>query len=221
MYHLDFSVLKPYIGQFASGMLVTVEFSLMVLATVLVLAIGMVAMRVSRHRALRWFARGYVGLVRNVPILLWLYLAYFGLASLGLALSGETAAYVAFTFYGTAYVSEIYRGGIAAIDHGQWEATAATGLTGRDAWRYVILPQVLRTVFYPLGNIVVATVLASALVEVVAVPDLTGAAATAGENTYHFFEAFVVVGVAYFVVVHLVQVLWRLAGRYVIPTYGR
>jgi len=144
------------------------------------LAIPLVFMRVSASRAISGFAKAYVHLFRNTPLLVLLYIIYFGLGSAGLIVSSYISGWVALTLNSAAYTTEIYRGGINGVHPGQREASAALGFSTLQTWRYVVLPQALRIAFYPLGNQIVATVLGSALVMVVAAPDITFASFTVG-----------------------------------------
>src|SRR5581483_9574968 len=127
----------------------TVLFSLLALVLSFSLGIPAVAMRMSANPLPSRVARTYVEFVRNVPLLVWLYCTYFGLGSLGIHLSGFEAELLAFTVYGIAYTTEIYRAGILSINRGQWEAAHALGLSSRALWQRVVLPQALRAAYYP------------------------------------------------------------------------
>jgi polar amino acid transport system permease protein len=220
-YVVDFPSLFPYLKLYVAGLGVTLEFSALSIVLSFALGIVLVSMRVSTQRGVSRFARSYIEFVRNVPLLVWLYCAYFGLGSLGLHLGGFQAGLLAFTIYGTAYTSEIYRAGILSIPRGQWEAAQALNLHGRALWGRVLLPQALRAAFLPLGNLVIASVLGSSLVKVLAVNDLTAAANEAGVDTFRYFEAFVLAAVFYAIAAQLIQAVWRLLGARAFPAYAR
>ncbi len=181
------------------------------------LAIPLVFMRVSASRAISGFAKAYVHLFRNTPLLVLLYIIYFGLGSAGLIVSSYISGWVALTLNSAAYTTEIYRGGINGVHPGQREASAALGFSTLQTWRYVVLPQALRIAFYPLGNQIVATVLGSALVMVVAAPDITFASFTVGSITFRYFEAFIAAGLVYLVLVQVINYGWRSLGRVALP----
>jgi polar amino acid transport system permease protein len=220
-YVVDFQSLGPYLPSYLRGIEITILFSTLAICLSFALGLPWVALRMSPNRAASRVARGYVEFVRNVPLLVWLYCAYFGLGSLGLRLPGFGAALLAFTVYGVAYTSEIYRAGILSVPPGQWEAANALGLSKLATWRRVVLPQALRATFHPLGNLVIASVLGSSLVVVVSVPDLTSAADDAGVATFRYFESFVLAAVCYIVAAQLIQAVWRLVGARAFPTYAR
>ena len=220
-YLVDFGSLAPYLPAYAKGLGVTIGFSVLAITLSFALGIPWVALRMSQNPVASRVARWYVEFVRNVPLLVWLYCAYFGLASLGLHLSGFSAALLAFTIYGVAYTTEIYRAGILSVPRGQWEAADALGLGRLAIWRRVVLPQALRAAFYPLGNLVIASVLGSSLVVVLAVPDLTTAADDTGATTFRYFESFVLAAACYVVAAQVIQAAWRIIGARAFPAYAR
>jgi polar amino acid transport system permease protein len=220
-YVVDFAALSPYLKLYVQGLGITLAFSGLAIVLSFALGIVWVSLRISSNPALRRFARGYIEFVRNVPLLVWLYCAYFGLGSLGVHLAGFQAALVAFTIYGTAYTSEVYRAGIMSVPKGQWEAAHALGMDGVALWRRVLLPQALRAAFLPLGNLVIASVLGSSLITVLAVNDLTSAANEAGVGTFRYFEAFVLAAVFYAIAAQSIQAVWRLLGARLFPAYAR
>jgi polar amino acid transport system permease protein len=220
-YVIDFQSLGPYLPAYARGIATTIVFSSLAVGLSFALGIPWVALRMSPNRIANRLARGYVEFVRNVPLLVWLYCAYFGLGSLGLHLSGFAAGLLAFTVYGVAYTTEIYRAGILSVARGQWEAADALGLSRFATWRRIVLPQALRAAFHPLGNLVIASVLGSSLVVVLSVPDLTTAADDAGVSTFRYFESFVLAAICYIVAAQLVQAVWRSVGARAFPAYAR
>jgi polar amino acid transport system permease protein len=220
-YIVDFQSLGPFLPTYVRGIGVTILFSTLAISLSFALGIPWVALRMSSNRAASRIARGYVEFVRNVPLLVWLYCAYFGLASIGLHLPGFAAGLFAFTVYGVAYTTEIYRAGILSVPRGQWEAADALGLSRIVAWRRVVLPQALRAAFHPLGNLVIASVLGSSLVVVLSVPDLTTAADDAGVSTFRYFEAFVLAAACYIVAAQVIQAIWRAVGARAFPVYVR
>jgi len=203
-----------------AGLGVTLQFSALAIVVSFALGLVFVVMRISPNPGVSRFARSYIEFVRNIPLLVWLYCAYFGLGSLGLHLGGFQAALLAFTIYGAAYSSEIYRAGILSIPRGQWEAAHALNLGRLALWRRVVLPQALRAAFLPLGNLVIASVLGSSLIKVLAVSDLTAAANEAGVDTFRYFEAFVLAAVFYTIAAQIIQAVWRFVGTRMFPAYA-
>jgi polar amino acid transport system substrate-binding protein len=156
---------------FLQGALVTLLISLaaMLLAAPLGLALALVR---RESRRLRPFATAYVEIVRGTPVLLQLYVLYFGLADV-IALSPWAAAIIGLGLNYAAYEAEIYRGAIQAIPHDQWEAALAIGLPRRAALRHVILPQALRIATPGVTNDFISLLKDSSLVSVLTVVELT------------------------------------------------
>src|SRR5690348_10241088 len=130
-------------------------------------------MRVSPNRPFRAIALAYVEAIRNIPLLVVLYVLFHAVPQWGLRLSAVTAGVAALAINSTAFTIEIFRGALAAIALGQYEAAASLGLRRSQALRLVVFPQVLRIALPPLGNQVVSVVLGSSVAAVVGVPELT------------------------------------------------
>lgn len=128
--------------------------------------------RLSRLRVLRYLAGAYIDFFRGLPLLLLFVFIYYGLAQVGIRLSALASGVLGLTLCYGAYSSEIFRAGIQAIPRGQMEAARSLGMTGRQAMRYVILPQAVRLVVPPLTNEFIAMIKDTSLMSVIAVPEL-------------------------------------------------
>jgi polar amino acid transport system permease protein len=153
----------------------------------------------------------YVELVRNVPLLVVLYLLFYGLPA-SLRLSALQAGVLALAVNSTAFSVEIFRGGLSAIPHGQYEAAASIGLHRALAFRLIIMPQLLRVVFPSLGNQVISVVLGSSVASVIGVPELTYETLSIGSITFRYFELFVLAAIAYIVAAQAISLAWRIVG---------
>ncbi|KAB2341030.1 amino acid ABC transporter permease [Actinomadura rudentiformis] len=169
-------VITRHLGEFGDGLLITVELTLLSLAGALVAGVIVAAMRVSPVAALRAAGTAYVETLQNIPLLVWLVLAVFGLPEIGVMAGLFTTAVIVISLYQGAYMAEAVRSGINAVPVGQGEAARALGLTFTQSLRMVILPQALRTVVQPLGNIAIMTIMNTALAAAVGVVELTAAA---------------------------------------------
>jgi His/Glu/Gln/Arg/opine family amino acid ABC transporter permease subunit len=218
---LHFGILRPYINDFLIGAAYTLLLSSVGVTAGFVLAIPGVAARLAPLRPLSLAATAYVHLLRNTPLLVLLYVLYFGLGSIGLRLDSVEAGCLGLTLNSAAYTIEIYRGGIVGIPAGQIEASNALGLSAAQRWRYIILPQAIRIAFYPLGNQVIQVVLGSSLAVAIAGPELTSATYSVGALTYRYFEAFCVAAAMYFLLVQLIGVGWKAIGALAFPQYQR
>jgi len=164
----------------------------LVAAALLVLRIG------PAKGAERVFA-GYVQLFQGTPLLMQLFLAYFGISLLGFKVSPWVSVTLALTLYTSAYLTEIWRGCVAAIPKGQWEAAASLALSFGEQLRYVVLPQALKIAVPPTVGFLVQVIKGTALASVVGFVELTRAGNMISNVTYRPFTVFACVALMYFV----------------------
>jgi len=151
---------------------------------------------------------GYVQVARAIPPYVLLVWVHFGLAAvLGLTLIPVQSMLTVLAFTGGGYASEIFRSGLLAVDRGQVEAADSLGLTRFDVYRDVVLPQALRTVVPPLGNVAVSLLKTATLMSVIAVPDMLYHAQDLNLQYFAPFEAFTVVLVIFVFLVFVVSFL--------------
>ena len=162
-------------GALLHGLLTTLEIAAVAGVGALVLGVLIAAARVSPVPVLRGVAFGYVQLFLNVPLLALLVLFVFALTDVGLLMPLTTTVVVVLTIYEAAYVAEAVRSGVNTVAIGQAEAARALGLTFLQTLRLVVLPQALRAVVQPLGNVLIALVMNTALAAAVGVVELTSA----------------------------------------------
>ena len=144
-------------------------------------------------------ARAYVELFRNIPILVLLYVYYFGLAETGLHLSIWTASLLALVTNAAATGAEILRSGYSAIATDQREAARALGLRGWHIEAFIVLPQVWRVIIPSFGNHCVGILLGSSIAAVLGVPDVADWMLNTGSNSFRYMEAFLVAAIVYIV----------------------
>jgi His/Glu/Gln/Arg/opine family amino acid ABC transporter permease subunit len=167
-----------------------------------VLGIAVALLRVPGLRLLRWPAFAYVQLVRGVPLLVFLYWVYFGIAILlGVNFTAAQAAIIALTVTGSAYTAEIFRAGIGGVDAGHVEAATALGFTRRAAFRHVVFPQALRIALPPLGNILIGMLKGATLISVIGVVDMVFVAQQINLDYFTPFEPFTAVAAILIVLV--------------------
>ncbi|MEU6998573.1 amino acid ABC transporter permease [Nonomuraea sp. NPDC046570] len=191
------SVILDHLPEFWQGLIVTLQLTAASFAGAAVVGVLITAMRVSPVGVLRGLGTAYVETFQNLPLLVLLVLAVFGLPEIGIQADLLVTAVVVIALYEAAYVAEALRSGVNAVGQGQGEAARALGLTFRQSLRHVILPQALRTVVQPLGNVFIALTMNTSLAAAVGVVDLTAAA-----NRVNLLEAqpipiFVGAGLAY------------------------
>jgi glutamine transport system permease protein len=160
----------------------------------------------SRHRGWRAFNRGYVEIVRAVPILVLILWVYYGLPTLtGLTLSVFWAGVLALALSDSAFEAEIFRAGIQSIDKGQYEAAQSISLTYWDTMRYIILPQAIRRILPALGNQLVYMLKMSSLVSVIGMQELTRKANELVVSEYRPLEIYTILVLEYLVLILIVS----------------
>ncbi|MFS8980246.1 amino acid ABC transporter permease [Cupriavidus necator] len=140
----------------------------------------------------------YVQLFQGTPLLMQLFLAYFGLALIGIETSALFAAALCLTLYASAYLTEIWRGCVDAIPRGQWEASASLALNLREQLRYVILPQAARIAVAPTVGFMVQVVKGTALASVIGFVEVTKAGQMISNATFQPFLVYSCVALLYF-----------------------
>ncbi len=210
-------VLFEHLPELWQGLIVTVQLTAASFAGAAVLGILVCALRVSPVGVLRALGTAYVETFQNLPLLVLLVLAFFGLPEIGLQAPPLATAIIVIAVYEAAYIAEALRSGVNSVSKGQGEAARAIGLTFGQALRHVILPQALRTVVQPLGNIFIATAMNTALAAAVGVVDLTAAAHRVNLVEAQPIPIFVGAGVAYALIASIAGfVTGRLERRLVI-----
>ena len=158
---------------FLQGLEITLLISGCAIAGAVVGGGVIVALRMSRFAVLRTIGVSYVEVMRNTPVLVQIFVLYFGLPTLGLYPSAVVSAIAALVLQNSAYLGEIYRAGIEAVPYRQMEAAQAVGMTPFTAMRVAILPQALRRVLPPVGNQMVFILKDSSIASTIAVAELT------------------------------------------------
>ena len=192
-----------------------VGLALGTLAASLALAFGLAgwSLKASKRPALLWLGHIYVESMRNTPVLLYIYLIYFGLPELGLSLSPFNSALLALSVQSGAYMTEIIRGAFKAVGEEQRQAARALALRPWYSVLHVELPQMLRVAFPALGNQIVSLVLGTSLASVITVPELTYRSVLIGDKTYQYFSVFALDGVFYVIIVQMITAVWNVIER--------
>ena len=168
------------IRELGGGMWISAEIFILTLLFSLPLGLVVAFGRMSKIAPVRWISKLYISIMRGTPLMLQLMVVYFGpyylfhiKVSSGYRL---TATFIGFVINYAAYFAEIFRGGIIGVNKGQYEASKALGLTGIQTMRYVIVPQMIRTVIPPIANETIVLVKDTALASSIALIDLLKAA---------------------------------------------
>lgn len=197
---LDFRIVPDYMDILIVGTWWTI--ALTVLSMIFSLATGVVfaVMQLSRHAWIRWPVAGFSWLFMGTPLLLQLFLIYFGLVQIGLDLNAFTAGVIALSLHFAVYNSDIIRSAIIAIDKGQYEASRSLGLSQFQTMRKAIVPQAVANVTPALGNMMIALLKESSLVSVIGVMELTLSSQRAISDSFRPFEFYLAAAAIYYVV---------------------
>ncbi|GMK43883.1 MULTISPECIES: amino acid ABC transporter permease [Paenibacillus] len=165
------------------------------------LIIGLVVAiaRLKGNRLIRGIARVYVSIIRGTPLLVQIFIVYYGLVDYGITLGPLTAAYVALSINVGAYLSETFRGAIQSIPKGQTEAAYATGMTGWMTMRRIILPQAARVAIAPMGNTFIGMLKETALVSAITVTELLRSAQLLIAQYYVYMPFFLGIAAMYWI----------------------
>ncbi|MGI6605071.1 MAG: amino acid ABC transporter permease [bacterium] len=170
---INWGVIPEIMPLLMTGVRVTVVITFLSVLTGLIIGTFVAFARLSKNPILYGLATLYVEVTRGTPMMVQLFLVYYGLPQLiGVNLPRMLAGWLAFSLNSGAYVSEIVRAGIQSIDKGQMEAARSLGMTWGQAMRYVIMPQAFRNVMPPLGNEFITLLKDSSLMSVIAVSEL-------------------------------------------------
>ncbi|MBP6894393.1 MAG: amino acid ABC transporter permease [Pseudacidovorax sp.] len=158
----------------------------------------LLAARLRGGKAVQRLIGGYVQLFQGTPLLMQLFLAYFGIALFGIDVSPWTSAAFALTLYTSAFLTEIWRGCVAAIPRGQWEASSSLALNFGEQMRHVILPQAVKIAIAPTVGFLVQVIKGTALASVIGFVELTKAGGMISNATFRPFTVFACVALMYF-----------------------
>jgi len=180
-----------------NGALRTLLYSLCGMAAGLAIGIVCATWRNSRFRTLRAVAGFYVEFVRNTPLLIQIFLIFFGLPAVGIRLGADQAAIVALTFNFGAYATEIVRAGIEAVPKAQIEAGQSLGLTRLELFRHVIILPALERVYPALASQFTLLMLGSSIVSAIGANELTSAANAIQSRNFRSFEVYLIATIVY------------------------
>ncbi|MDR0296488.1 MAG: amino acid ABC transporter permease [Rickettsia sp.] len=193
------------------GMVVTLKYSIVSVLLGLIIGTLLAICKVSKSHALRLFANFYTSVFRGTPLLIQLSIIYFALPGLiGIKLGVFAAGTIAFSLNSGAYVSEIIRAGINAVDKGQIEAAEALGIPERLMFKDIILPQAIRNILPSLVNELVNLIKESAIISMIGEMDLMQRARVVSLEHYTYFTPLLIAGLCYYVMVIIISNLARI-----------
>ncbi|KEI99848.1 arginine ABC transporter permease [Clostridium botulinum A2B3 87] len=220
---MDFSFLSKYYSFFTNGAKYTIilAFFTVVIGTILGLLLSL--MKLSKNKILKYIAVSYIEFIRGTPVLVQLYIIYYGLPTIGIKfpevpILGSNfpdffAGILALSINSGAYVAEIIRAGIQAVDKGQMEAARSLGMSESMAMRNVIIPQAFKNILPALGNEFITIIKESSIVSIIGIHELMYNADTVRGNIFRPFEPLLVAALMYFILTFTLSKLLGVAER--------
>lgn len=199
---IDF--IKNYGFSYIEGAFVTIELSLIGVFFGFIIGLIISLMKISEFKPFKIFASAYIEIIRGTPMLVQLFIFYFGLkaiipANMDFLKNSIFLCSIAICINSSAYIAEVIRTGINSVDKGQLEAARSLGLSYKQSLKYVIIPQGIKTIIPSLGNEFIALIKETSIVLTVGVADLTYQATIIKGATFEAIRPFIYVGIFYFV----------------------
>ncbi len=207
----DLALLVRYAPDLLSGLLLTIEIGLAgsVLALLIGGALGVVL--TFGPRGWQRVIRCYVEFFRGTPLLVQLFMLYYGGPEIGLTMSATAAGLTGLSLYGGAYFAEVFRAGLTSVPVGQLEAARSFGYSGSATLRHIVLPQALILMLPPSVNLLVAIMKDTAILSILTIPELTFQVTGMTLETFAFVEPYVALAAGYWVLVEITARLGRVA----------
>ncbi|GGJ66569.1 amino acid ABC transporter permease [Virgibacillus salexigens] len=212
--NLDFSQIVPYIPFILEGIWATLKFVSVSILMGFILGTLLSLCKITKAPLLKWLADAYTSIFRGTPLILQLMIIYYAVPQLtGYDISAFLSAVLAFGLNSAAYISEIIRGGILAVDKGQTEAAEALGVPYKPMMLNIILPQAFKNILPAMMNEFITLTKESALVSTIGYLDIMRRAQVVGSNLYRNFEPLLFAGLIYWVMVYILTSVGRLVER--------
>ncbi len=195
---MDFSFLSNYYMFFVNGAKFTIFLAFFTVLIGVMLGVILALMKLSNKKILNLIAAAYIEFIRGTPVLVQLYIVFYGLPHLGISLPDFVAGIIALSVNSSAYVAEIIRAGIQAVDKGQMEAARSLGMPPAMAMRYIIIPQAIKNILPALGNEFIVVIKESSIASIIGIHELMYNADTVRGNIFQPFEPLIVAAIMYF-----------------------
>jgi arginine/lysine/histidine transport system permease protein len=214
MFILDFSFITKYYPFFINGAKFTIIISFFAVILGVVGGVIIALMKMSKNKILKGVSSAYVEFIRGTPSLVQLYIVVYGLPNAGIHIPDIVAGVIALGINSSAYVAEIVRAGIQAVDRGQMEAARSLGMKEAKAMRYIIIPQAIKNILPALGNEFIVVVKESSIVSIVGIHELMYNADTVRSVLFKPFIPLVIAALIYFVITFtLSRIVRKFEGR--------
>ena len=182
------------------GLRLTILLTFVSMALALAIGLALALARLSRRGAMRWPATVFVEVIRGSPLLLQLFYIYYVFPFIGLKLEPITAGILGLAINYGAYLSEVFRAGILAVERGQWEAAGALGIRNWQTMVLVVLPQAIRIIIPPVGNYFISLFKDTALVSTISIAELVFRGQLIAADTFKYLEVYTIVFFLYLII---------------------
>jgi polar amino acid transport system permease protein len=202
----DLSIIVKRFPFFWEAAMVTLTITALGIIVGMIIGLIMALFRISHNRFLKSIARIYIFVIRGTPLLLQLFIIYYGLTAL-VTIPPFPSAVIALAVHNGAYIGEIFRGAIVSIDRGQMEAARSIGMTHSKAMSRIIMPQAFKRAIPPLGNQFIIALKDSSLASTVTVPELLLKGRQLGSSSFKYMEMLVIVAIYYLILTTIFNII--------------
>lgn len=194
---MDFQFIKSSVPILMEGALITIELTILTVFFGTIIGIIGALFKTSKYKILRYIVGFYTWIIRGTPMLLQIFIIYFGLPSIGIEMQPMTAGILALSINCGAYMTEIIRGGIQSIDKGQFEAAKTLGLTYSQTMLHIIIPQTMRIILPSIGNEFITINKDTSIVSTITLVELMRNAQVIASSTFRAMDAYLLAGIFY------------------------
>jgi polar amino acid transport system permease protein len=209
MNNFDFDIVISRLPILLNATLKTIELTLMAIFLGTIIGLFVALIKISQKKPLVLIGTMYTWIFRGMPLLVQLFIIYYGLPSIGIEFTAHQAAIMGLSLCGGAYIAEIIRAGIQSIDKGQMEAAYSLGMSWQQAMFRVIIPQSFKRLIPPMGNEFITLLKDTSLVAVISMVELLRAAQTQASATFKPFEMYMTAGVIYLLLTTIFTIIFK------------
>ncbi|NCC82403.1 MAG: amino acid ABC transporter permease [Clostridia bacterium] len=209
MNNFDFDIVISRLPILLNATLKTIELTLMAIFLGTIIGLFVALIKISQKKPLVLIGTMYTWIFRGMPLLVQLFIIYYGLPSIGIEFTAHQAAVMGLSLCGGAYIAEIIRAGIQSIDKGQMEAAYSLGMSWQQAMFRVIIPQSFKRLIPPMGNEFITLLKDTSLVAVISMVELLRAAQTQASATFKPFEMYMTAGVIYLLLTTIFTIIFK------------
>ena len=207
---MDLEFIKMSVPVLTQGAIVTMELTVLTLIFGTIIGIIGALFKTSKYKVLNLIASFYTWIIRGTPMLLQIFIIYFGLPSIGIEMGAMTAGVLALSINCGAYMTEIIRGGIQSVDKGQFEASKTLGLSYGQTMMHVIIPQTIRIILPSVGNEFITINKDTSIVSTITLVELMRSSQVIASSSFRAMETYLLAGVFYLAMTTVLTLLFSL-----------